>query len=156
MKPFRSLRWIALLEAAKGAVILLAGFGLLGLMHADLQHAAEELVRHFHLNPASRCPRIFLDAAARVNNFNLWLLAAAALAYATLRFVEAFGLWHQRRWAEWLGALSGGIYIPIEVYELLNSVSWAKAAILLVNTVCVLYLVQALRSDHEPAHMPEP
>ena len=33
---------IALFEAAKGALILLAGFGLLELVHRDLQHVADD------------------------------------------------------------------------------------------------------------------
>jgi hypothetical protein len=40
------LRAIAVYEAAKGCLVLLAGMGLLGLIHRDVQEAGEELVRH--------------------------------------------------------------------------------------------------------------
>ena len=146
MNTQRSIRLIAIFEAAKGSLVLLAGFGLLGLVHRDVGHYAEELVRHFHLNPASRFPRIFLEAAAKSNDTTLVLLACAAFAYATFRLAEAFGLWHQRRWAEWLGAVSGSVYIPIELYELMHGVSWPKVTLLVVNLACVVYLVAALRS----------
>jgi hypothetical protein len=46
------LRIVALFEGAKGVLLLAAGFGLLSLIHDDVQKMAEELVRHFHLNPA--------------------------------------------------------------------------------------------------------
>ena len=146
MNTQRSIRLIAIFEAAKGSLVLLAGFGLLGLIHRDVGHYAEELVRHFHLNPASRFPRIFLEAAAKSNDTTLVLLACAAFAYAAFRLAEAFGLWHQRRWAEWLGALTGSVYIPIEMYELMHGVSWPKVMLLTVNLACVVYLVAALRS----------
>lgn len=146
MNTQRSVRLIAMFEAAKGSLVFLAGFGLLGLVHRDVGHYAEELVRHFHLNPASRFPRIFLEAAAKSNDTTLVLLACAAFAYATFRLVEAFGLWHQRRWAEWLGAVSGSAYIPIELYELMHGVSWPKVMLLTVNLACVVYLVSVLRS----------
>ena len=55
------LRIVALFEGAKGVLVLAAGFGLLSLIHHDVQGMAEEVVRHFHLNPASRYPRIFLQ-----------------------------------------------------------------------------------------------
>ena len=139
------IRLIALLEAAKGMVVLLVGFGLLELVHRDIQVMAEELVQYFHLNPASHYPRIFLDATTHLNDANLWLLAGAALFYAGLRLFEAYGLWYRQRWAEWLGAVSGGIYIPIELYELLHGVTWTKVTLLCVNAICVIYLVQSLR-----------
>ena len=33
----------------------------------------------------------------------LVVLAMGAIAYSTVHFIEAYGLWLQRRWAEWLG-----------------------------------------------------
>lgn len=146
MNTKKSIRLIAIFEAAKGVLVLLAGFGLLGLIHRDAGRLAEELVRHFHLNPASRYPRIFVEAAAKSNDTTLVLLALAAFAYAAFRLFEAFGLWYQRRWAEWLGAVSGSAYIPIELYELMHGVSWPKVTLLVVNLACVVYLVSALRS----------
>jgi uncharacterized membrane protein (DUF2068 family) len=99
MKLSRGIRLVALFEGAKGALILLAGFGLLALVHRDLQDVADELVRRFHLNPARHYPRIFIEAAGKTTDTRLWLLAGAALLYAVFRFVEAYGLWRERRWA---------------------------------------------------------
>jgi hypothetical protein len=51
-----AIRTVALVEAAKGALVLVAGLGLLSLVHHDAQRLAEVLVTHSHLNPASRYP----------------------------------------------------------------------------------------------------
>src|ERR1041385_9444022 len=59
------VRAIAFFEAVKGTLVLVAGFGLLSLVHRDLEDLAERLVQHSHLNPASHYPRVFLEAAAR-------------------------------------------------------------------------------------------
>jgi len=134
------VRVIAGFEAAKGLLVLLAGFELLAFIHQDLHRAAEQLVRQFHLNPASRFPRNFLDLADHVNDGQLWLLAAFALLYAAVRFVEAFGLWRGSAWAQWFGMITGAMYIPIEVFELLRGVTWPKATVLVVNTVIAGYL----------------
>src|SRR5437016_1234096 len=117
------MRFVATLEASKGVLVLTAGFGLLTMVHQNAQMIAEEIVRHFHLNPASQYPRIFLDAASGVTKSNLWLLVFGAGAYALARFVEAYGLWHERRWAQWFATASATIYVPIEIYELLRSVT---------------------------------
>ena len=134
------LRVVSIFEATKGLLILLTGFGLLAYIHKDLHFAAERLVRHFHLNPASRFPRIFLDLAGHVTDAQLWTLALSALLYAVVRLVEAYGLWHQRHWAEWFAVLTGGIYIPIELFEITRGVTWPKVTLLIVNAGIVAYL----------------
>ena len=144
MHPVRGLRAVALLEGAKGVLVLAAGFGLLALVHHDAQHLAAAFVGHLHLHPDSRYPRLFLDAVSNVNDRRLVSLAGFALIYAIVRLCEGYGLWHGRRWAEWLGAASGGIYIPIEIYELLHRAGVIKALILLVNVAIVVYLARLL------------
>lgn len=79
------LRAVALIELGKGAVVLLAGAGLLSLVHGDVGPLAEELVLRAHLNPASGTPRVFVETAARLIDARLWLRSAGALAYALLR-----------------------------------------------------------------------
>ncbi len=138
------LRVVALFEGAKGILVLLTGFGLLSLIHGDVHLAAAQLIRHLHLNPASHYPVIFLDAATRVTDFQLWSLAAAALLYAGVRVMEAFGLWMQRPWAEWFGLLTGGMYIPLELYEVIRCATWPRTTILVVNSAIVLYLLTLL------------
>jgi uncharacterized membrane protein (DUF2068 family) len=132
---------VAAFEAAKGLVVLLASLGLLSLLHKDAQQAAEAVVRHLHLNPARHYPRVFIDAMARVNDARLWLLALGAFAYSAVRGVEAYGLWRARAWAEWFAILSGGLYLPLEIYGLWHHATMLKAAILLVNAGIVGYVV---------------
>jgi uncharacterized membrane protein (DUF2068 family) len=137
----RGVRSIAAFEASKGLLVLLVGFGLLHLIHHDLQTFAETLVRLGHLNPARHYPRVFIDAASRTNDARLKALAAMAFLYSIVRFVEAYGLWHLRRWAEWFGIISGGIYIPLEVFEIAEHVSRLRVLALLVNIAIVAYLL---------------
>jgi uncharacterized membrane protein (DUF2068 family) len=138
------LRTVAVLEALKGAVVLLAGFGLLTLVHKDVQAVVEQFVRRTHLNPARHYPQIFIDAASRVTDARLWTLAWLAFCYAAARLVEAYGLWRERRWAEWFAAVAGGIYLPIEVYELALGVTWVKLVTFSANAGIVAYMVYAL------------
>jgi len=135
------VRAVAVFEAAKGLLVLVAGFGLLSLVHRDAQHVAETIVRHLHLNPARHYPRVFIQAAARVNSSRLWLLAGGAFAYSLVRFIEAYGLWHLRPWAEWFAIVAGGLYLPVEIYELVRHPSTVKGAILVGNLAIVAYLL---------------
>jgi uncharacterized membrane protein (DUF2068 family) len=136
------IRLVALLEAAKGAVVICAGFGLMALIHRDVQAVAEDVVRHLHINPARHFPQIFLDAAAAATDARLWAMALAAMLYAIIRFAEAYGLWREQTWAEWFGIISGALYLPVEAYELTVRVSAIKVSVLLVNLVVVGWLVR--------------
>lgn len=139
------LRAVAAFEAVKGAIVLIAGFGLARLIRGDVQQAAEDLVDRLHLDPAKKFPRIFLDLSANASDAQLWALAALAMAYAALRFAEAYGLWFERRWGEWIAAVSGGIYVPFEIYELSRGFSVIKLAALVLNALVVAYMCHLLR-----------
>jgi uncharacterized membrane protein (DUF2068 family) len=134
------LKAAALFEALKGLFVILAGVGLLAFVHRDAQAFAEKLVLHLHLNPARHYPRVFIEAVGRLTNARLWLIATGAFAYSALRFTEAYGLWLARPWAEWLGIISGGVYLPVEVIALVRRPTIFKAALLGANALLVAYL----------------
>ena len=161
-KPLlNGVRVVALFEAAKGLLVLLAGLGLLTLLNRDIETIAENLVRHSHLNPASHYPRIFIEAASHVTNRHLWFLAAAAAAYAIVRGIEAYGLWRERRWAEWFALLAGALYLPVEIYEIARHPTWFRVLVLAVNAAIVTAMAYALRHsadqdrELEEAQLPE-
>ena len=140
---------IAIFEALKGLVVLSAGFGLLHFIHHDLQLAAEELVRHSHLNPARHYPRVFIEAAGRTSDARLWFLAGLAFLYSTVRLTEAWGLWYLKTWAEWFAIISGSIYLPIEIYEIAKHVTVLRVAVFLTNALIVAYLAHVRWASHQ-------
>lgn len=139
-----AVKLIASFEAFKGIVVLLAAAGLLTWLHKDLHVLALSLVEHAHLNPAAKYPQIFLDAASNLQDSRLVLLALGAAAYSGLRFVEAFGLFRGRAWAEVLAAFSGAIYVPFELLGFLQRRTPLHAGLLLANTAVVAVMVRAL------------
>ncbi len=151
-----AIRAIAIFEGAKGAVVLLAGLGVLSLIHRDVQHVANQLVRHAHLNPARHYPEIFLHAAAHVTDRGLWWLAAGALAYCIVRFAEAYGLWRERAWAEVLAAASGAIYMPFEIARLVRGERLVASVALAINAAIVAFMLYALWSRRRAARGPPP
>jgi len=144
-KVLVGVRAVALIEVGKALIVLLACFGLLALIHRDVEALAEHLVELLHLDPDKRFPHIFIDAAARVTDARLWLLASLAMTYAIARAIEAYGLWHARRWAEWVALLSAAAYVPFEVYELCRGITRLKSGALVINIVIVAYMICALR-----------
>ncbi len=144
MDQRQAVRIVAVLEALKGLIVLAAATGVLALIHRNLHEIAARLIEHLHLNPASKYPRIFVDAAGRLQDSHLLLLAVGALCYSLVRFVEAYGLFYERSWAEIFSAASGGVYVPIEVAHLIQHPSWLGVSILAVNIAVVAVMLRAL------------
>lgn len=140
----RAIQAVACFEAFKGVAVLLAASGLLSLINRDLYSVATVLIQHMHLNPASKYPNIFLDFASRMTDSRLLLLAAGAAVYSAMRFIEAYGLFRGRAWAEVVAALSGAIYVPFEIIGLVHAPTWHGVALLVLNLVIVGIMVFAL------------
>jgi uncharacterized membrane protein (DUF2068 family) len=90
-------------------------------------------------------PQLFIKAASRVTDVQLWLLALLAVVYSAVRFVEAYGLWYGRRWAEWFALIAGAIYLPFEIYELARGASTIKVGALAINVLIIIYMVFMIR-----------
>lgn len=136
------LRAVASLEALKGILAIIAGIGLFTLLHKDLGDVAEKIVEALHLNPAHRIAHAFINAADRVSDNRIVTIACIAFGYAVIRFIEAYGLWHARTWAEWFAIISGAAYLPWEILEVVKHpnhlIRWL---VLVINIVVVLYMI---------------
>ena len=121
--------------------MVLVEIGLLSLVHKDAGAIAENFVRHLHMNPEHRFAHTLLHAAGTMTDARLWALAGGAAAYSTVRFVEAYGLWHARVWAEWFALLSGTLYLPWELYELVDKQTPLRWAVLGINLAIISYML---------------
>lgn len=75
----------------------------------------------------------------------LLILFFIALAYAILEGVEAVGLWHEKRWAEYLTCIATAGFLPYETYDLTKTVSALKIATFVINLLVLFYLIWAKR-----------
>ena len=84
---------------------------------------------------------MLLDEAAWLQSADLRQVVMLACGYSLIRFVEGYGLWRDRTWAEWLASCSGAIYLPVETSHMLKHPSWINAMVLAFNVVVVVYMV---------------
>ena len=149
----RTLRAIALLEAAKGLAALAAVIGLMDVLrHYNLHHLTLALLWRFHLNPETHYPTLLLHYADLLSVINVRKLAPLAMGYISLRLLESYGLWKEKAWAEWLGALSGALYLPLEAGHLMHRPTLINGGVLLANLLVVGFLAYQLwqRRKHGP------
>ena len=138
------LRAVAILEACKGTVSLLVGCGLHMLAGHNFHQLAESIVARLHMNPASHLPSIFIHAASGLTDARVTLVAIGALVYSLIRLVEAYGLWNGLVWTEWFALLSGAIYLPFEIYEMIFHTSLLGVGAFLINICIVGYMAYSL------------
>ncbi|UNK49188.1 DUF2127 domain-containing protein [Lysobacter sp. S4-A87] len=135
------LHVIAIFEAAKGLLALLAASGLELLGPAPLLRWLHELIARFQLDP-NEGALAWLNKV--INPDGVHLAAAVVLAYGLLRMLEAWGLWRAKAWASWLGCISAAIYLPLDVYAVYHHPGWTSWAVLAVNLIVVAVLARDL------------
>ena len=135
-----SVRVVAAWEAVKGVLVLLAGGLATYLLRPDEDRSIDEIVGHFHLNPAGPTSHIFQRALERVGDTQLVLLAVGSLVYALLRFVEAYGLWTEKGWGWILGIVSAALYLPLEIRDMTHRITWIGVGVFVLNLAIVAVL----------------
>jgi len=140
----RVLRAVASFEFVKGVFVVLMGFCALALVHKDVWLIAESLLALFHISTDRRSAQVFLDFADNVTDARLWAAARIAFAYAALRFTEAYGLWKERTWAEWVAFVSGTLLLPLEVREILRGVTVLRCSLFVGNVAVVVYMLYVI------------
>lgn len=145
----KGLRTVALVEATKGLAAALAGILVLAFARKDLWDIVASIFEFLHINPDRHFAQVVLDLADRVTETQLMMLAGGLFIYATLRLIEAYGLWRTRVWAEWLAILSGLVYMPFEIREILHKSTPLRWGLLLINVALVLYVAAVRYSGHQ-------
>ena len=135
-----SVRVIAAWEGVKGVLVLIAAGAATTFLRPSDERSIEEIVGHFHLNPAGHTSHIFERALEHLANTRVVMLAVGALLYALLRFVEAYGLWAEKRWGWILGIASAALYLPLEIRELVMRFNWTGVVLFVVNLAIVAVL----------------
>lgn len=146
------LRGVALFEAGKGLLGLLAAVWVLTLRHKDMKEVAQNLLavlhKVLHINPDRHFFQLLQRSVGGLTHAGLHLITALILFYALIRFVEATGLWMEKEWAEWFALITGSLYVPFEVYQLVHRPTGWKWAVFGVNLLIVLYLAWLLRDAY--------
>lgn len=143
----RSIKAVAIYEIIKGLGAIAAALAL-WLWHQNLNTwlgGAVALWRqHFGQLLINQVDSLVANAITASHHWQLFLMGI--LAYASLRFIEAYGLWTDRTWAYWFSVLGYGIFIPLELYYLIVSpFDWFKLFIFALNVIIVIIVYRNMK-----------
>ncbi|MFD8005157.1 DUF2127 domain-containing protein [Streptomyces mirabilis] len=148
------LRFLAIERAVRGVFIVLVAAAV--WKFSNTQDSVRRLFdenldvfrpvfKHFHYD-LDHSPVVgTIQKSFGYKHSTLALVAALLLAYALIELVEAGGLWYAKRWAEYLTVVATAAFLPLEIYELTEHVSYLKIATLVLNILAVLYIALAKR-----------
>jgi uncharacterized membrane protein (DUF2068 family) len=141
----RALRIIAAYKLVKALALLLVAataFGLIG--QGNLQSLSDWImalpIHHGHGFVVRAIDQLFALGPRK-----FLAIGIAACIYAAVFLIEGWGLWREKRWAEYLTVIVTASLIPLEVWEIFHHLTWVKVLALPVNVAIVLYLIQLLR-----------
>ncbi len=148
------LRLLAVERALRGLLVFFAAYAVIRFRsNADaireafnrdlplIKPIADQL--HWNIEDSSLIHSI--RTVLQTKSGTLEWIAAGLAFYGALQFLEATGLWLLKRWGEYVAAVATSLFIPIEVYELAEKVTWFRIVALLINIGAVVYLVYRKR-----------
>lgn len=118
--------------------------GIKDLFERDLR-ALRPFFNQIHFNVSDSATIRSIENVLHAKPSTLNLIATGILVYGLLQVAEGVGLWVLKRWGEYVAVVGTTIFIPLEVYEITEKVSWLKIVLLIVNIAAVLYLLLAKR-----------
>lgn len=141
-KKGRFLKVIIAQRFIAGVIEIVLAFGILRFAGSDIA----EMVRH----------AAYYLGIAEENHFIQWSLRKAGALHTNtilgvslslfllggLALFEAYGLHMRRKWGEWLTVISTSLFIPYEIYILIEHPSLVKLSILVFNCAIVYYLAK--------------
>jgi uncharacterized membrane protein (DUF2068 family) len=142
-----TIHLISLEKTLKAIVLIVVGLKLLTLVDQDVHAWASDFVTRHGIDVGNRFVHAALQRLVGVSNGQIVTFGVVALLYSAVLLIEATGLWMQKRWAEYLTAISTALLLPLELYEMYERFTWVRVAIFLINIFIVWYLATRLRDE---------
>jgi uncharacterized membrane protein (DUF2068 family) len=148
------LRLLAVERLIRGLLLLALAYGVY-----KFNGAQDSLQRVFNeylptLNPLadklgidlqSTGPVKLIQKALALPHSTLELVAFGVLAYGALELLEGVGLWLMKRWGEYVAVVGTAVFIPLEIYELTERITWLRVLAFAVNVFAVVYILWTKR-----------
>jgi uncharacterized membrane protein (DUF2068 family) len=137
-----ALRTIIALKALGGVLFLLIGLGVFTLVNSDIAVLAGELADSLGVDSDNHYLLRLLEWLIGISPKQVIAVGFVTLLYSTLLLTMAWGLHVGRVWADWLTIGATGLFIPIELYEVVWSLRLTYGVVLAINIFIVWYLIR--------------
>ena len=148
------LRLLAVERILRAILLIGVGYVVLRFRHSEANFQAEfnraipaarplANVLHFDLDHSPTIAK--LRHLLHTSPHTLLLVALAVFGYAAINLVEATGLWMMKRWGEYFATVATSIFLPLEIYELNERITFLRVFAFVVNIAAIVYLIYSKR-----------
>jgi uncharacterized membrane protein (DUF2068 family) len=148
------LRALAIERWVRGAVVVLLGaavaklkttqVSLKDLFERDLS-SLRPFFRQIHFDVRDSSTIRAITKTLNAKPHTLTLIAVGLILYGLLQVLEGIGLWSLKRWGEYVAVVGTTLFIPLEIYEIVDRATWLKGVVLVINVAAVVYLLWSKR-----------
>lgn len=148
------LRLLAAERLVRGVLIGLAAYAVLRYSHSedalrtlfekDLP-AAKPLAKVFGYNLDNSSIVREIRKLLLIKPSTLHIVAIVLAVYAAIELCEAVGLWLLKRWGEYFAAVATAIFLPYELYDIIERVTIIRVGAFVINVAAVVYLLLTKR-----------
>lgn len=148
------LRLLAVERWVRGGIIVLLGVAVLRLSSTQVSlkelfnrdlDALRPFFDQIHFNVSDSATIRAIENVLTARHSTLDIVAAFLFFYGGLQLVEGTGLWLLKRWGEYFAVVATSLFLPLEIYELTERITWIRVAALAVNLTAVVYLLVSKR-----------
>ncbi|MGN6608207.1 MAG: DUF2127 domain-containing protein [Jatrophihabitans sp.] len=148
------LRALAIERWVRGLIVVLLGIAVFKLKSTQVSlkelfdrdlTSLRPFFRQIHFNVSDSSTVRGIMKALNAKPSTLTLIACGLVGYGLLQVLEGIGLWSLKRWGEYVAVVGTTLFIPLEVYEVVDGATWLKVVALVVNVAAVVYLVWSKR-----------
>ena len=148
------LRLLAVERILRAILLIGVGYVVLRFRHSEGNFqalfnkalpAAKPLARvlHFDLDHSPTIAK--LRHLLHTSPHTLLLVAVAVFGYAAINLIEATGLWLIKRWGEYFATVATSVFLPLEIYELNERITFLRVAAFVINLAAIAYLIYTKR-----------
>jgi len=141
----RALRYIAAFKLIKALSLIIVAIVAFGLVQSQRVEALADWIMQLRIYQGHHYAVALVDKLLGLGPRKFIAIGTVACIYASVFLVEGWGLWCQKRWAEYLTVVVTASLIPFEVWEIFHEFSWLKIFALALNVAIVWYLIHVLR-----------
>jgi uncharacterized membrane protein (DUF2068 family) len=141
----RFIRGILLVALAYGIYKFNGAQDSLERVFQDYLPTLRPLAHKLGIDLQTTGPVKLVQKALTADHSTLELVAIGVLAYGALELLEGIGLWLMKRWGEYVAMVGTLVFIPLEIYELVERVTWLRVVAFVFNLFAVVYLLWSKR-----------
>jgi uncharacterized membrane protein (DUF2068 family) len=148
------LRLLAVERWVRGSIVVLLGVAVLRLSSTQVSlkelfdrdlNSLRPFFAQIHFNISDSATIRAIENVLTARHSTLDVIAAFLFFYGGLQLVEGVGLWLLKRWGEYFAVVATSLFLPLEIYELTERITWIRVSALVLNVAAVVYLLVSKR-----------